>query len=95
MKFTNKAYDIAKFIAQIVIPAVGTFLFTLATIFGWDWGDKLVGVLTAVDVLLGSILAISSNQYYKEEQVEDKEDTEKEKVSDAPVASKDRTNVIK
>lgn len=67
MKFTNKAYDIFKFIAQIVIPAVGTFLFTLATIFGWDWGDKLVGVLTAIDVLLGSILAISSNKYYKEE----------------------------
>lgn len=76
MKFTNKVYDILKFVAQIIIPAVGTFLFTLATIFGWGWGDKLVGVLTAVDVLLGSILAVSSNKYYKEENSEEDDSDE-------------------
>ena len=72
MKFSNKAYDIAKFIAQVVIPALGTFVFALASIFGWNWGDKVVGVLSALDVLLGSVLMISSNQYHKEEENEKK-----------------------
>jgi hypothetical protein len=34
MKMSNKIYDILKFIAQIVLPAVATFYVTLASIWG-------------------------------------------------------------
>ena len=34
MKLSNKAYDVLKFIAQIVLPALGTLYFALSKIWG-------------------------------------------------------------
>jgi len=63
---TNKVYDVLKFIAQIVLPAVGTLYFALSSIWGLPYGEQIVGTITAVDAFLGALLGISSNQYYKE-----------------------------
>lgn len=60
---SNKTYDILKFIAQIVLPAVGTFYFALASIWGLPYGEEIVGTITAVDALLGALLGISTVQY--------------------------------
>lgn len=62
---TNKTYDILKYIAQIIIPALGTLYFALASIWGLPYGEQIVGTLTAVDAFLGAILKLSSDQYYK------------------------------
>lgn len=61
----NKTYDILKFIAQIVLPAIGTLYFTLAGIWGFPYGEEIVGTITAVDTFLGVILGISSASYNK------------------------------
>lgn len=63
---SNKAYDILKFIAQIVLPALGTLYFALATIWGFPYGEEIVGTITAVDAFLGALLGISTAQYNKE-----------------------------
>lgn len=63
---SNKAYDVLKFIAQIVLPALGTFYFTLAPVWGLPYGEQIVGTITAVDALLGALLGISTVQYNKE-----------------------------
>lgn len=63
---TNKVYDVLKFIAQIVLPAVGTLYFALSSIWGLPYGEQIVGTITAVDAFLGALLGISSNQYYKD-----------------------------
>lgn len=63
---TNKVYDILKFIAQIVLPALGTLYFALSSIWGLPYGEQIVGTITAVDAFLGALLGISSNQYYKD-----------------------------
>lgn len=63
---SNKAYDILKFIAQIVLPALGTLYFALATIWGFPYGEQIVGTITAVDAFLGALLGISTAQYNKE-----------------------------
>ena len=63
---SNKAYDILKFIAQIVLPALGTLYFALATIWGFPYGEQIVGTITAVDAFLGALLGISTVQYNKE-----------------------------
>lgn len=63
---SNKVYDVLKYIAQIVLPAVGTFYFALAGIWGLPYGEEIVGTLTAVDTFLGAILMISSANYNKE-----------------------------
>ena len=65
MKFSNKVYDILKWIAQIVLPAIGTLYFALAGIWGFPYGEQIVGTITAIDAFLGAILGISSANYNK------------------------------
>lgn len=54
-----------KWIAMIVLPALGTLYFALAGIWGFPYGDAVVGTITAVDTFLGTILGISTLQYNK------------------------------
>lgn len=63
MKLTNKQYDVLKWVAQIVLPAVGTLYFALSGIWGLPYGEQIVGTITAVDVALGTLLGISSSKY--------------------------------
>lgn len=63
---SNKTYDILKFIALIVLPALGTLYFALAGIWGLPYGEQIVGTITAVDAFLGAVLKLSSDQYHKE-----------------------------
>ena len=65
-KLSNEVYDILKFIAQIVLPAAGTLYFALAGIWGWPYGEQIVGTITAVDAFLGTLLGISTAAYNKE-----------------------------
>ena len=62
---SNKTYDILKYVAQIVLPALGTLYFALSQIWKLPYGEEIVGTITAVDAFLGAILKISSNQYNK------------------------------
>ena len=61
----NKVYDILKWIAQIVLPALGALYFPLAQIWGLPQGEEIVGTITAIDCFLGAILGISNVQYKK------------------------------
>lgn len=62
---SNKTYDILKYIAQILLPAIGTLYFALAGIWGFPYGEQIVGTITAVDTCLGILLGISTAQYNK------------------------------
>ena len=62
----NKTYDILVWFAQIVLPAIGTLYFALASIWGFPYGEQIVGTITAIDTFLGTLLMISNNQYNKE-----------------------------
>ena len=62
---TNKTYDVLKYIAQIVLPALGTLYFALSEIWGLPFGAEIVGTITALDAFLGTVLKISSDNYYK------------------------------
>lgn len=66
MKLTNKAYDILKWIAQILLPALATLYFALCKIWGFPYPAEVVGTISAVDIFLGTILGISTVQYNKE-----------------------------
>lgn len=67
---TNKTYDVLKWIAQILLPALGTLYFALAGIWGFPYGEQIVGTITAVDTFLGICLGISTAQYNKKENQE-------------------------
>ncbi len=62
---SNKVYDVLKFIAQIVLPAVATLYFALASIWGLPYGEQIVGTITAIDAFLGALLGISTATYNK------------------------------
>lgn len=66
-KMSNELYDKLKFIAQIILPALGTLYFALASIWGLPYGEQIVGTITAVDAFLGACLGISTKQYEKGE----------------------------
>lgn len=63
---TNKMYDVLKWIAQILLPAAATLYFALAKIWNLPCPAEVVGTISAVDVFLGALLGISTNEYYKE-----------------------------
>lgn len=65
MKMNNKMYDILVWVAQIVLPAVGTLYFALAGIWGFPYGEEVLGTISAIDVFLGTILKISNVSYNK------------------------------
>lgn len=67
MILSNKTYDILKWIAQFLLPALGTLYFALAGIWGFPYGEQIVGTITAIDTFLGVILGISTMNYNKQE----------------------------
>lgn len=74
---SNKCYDILKWIAQILLPALGTLYFALARIWGnFPYPEEIVGTITAVDAFLGVLLGISSAQYYKLQEPQDEVNSE-------------------
>lgn len=63
---SNKTYDTLKWVAQYLLPALGTLYFTLTQIWGLPYGEQVVGTVTAVDTCLGVLLGISSIHYNKQ-----------------------------
>jgi hypothetical protein len=62
---TNSTYDIFYWIAQIVLPALGTLYFAMAAIWQLPYGKEIVGTIALIDAFLGIFLGISTNQYNK------------------------------
>ena len=62
---SDKTYSLLKWIALILLPALGTLYSALAGIWGLPFGEQIVGTITAIDTFLGAILGISTNNYKK------------------------------
>ena len=62
---TNKTYDILRFIADVLLPALGTLYFALSGIWGFPYGEEIVGTIMAVTAFLDAVLAVSKSQYKK------------------------------
>lgn len=61
----NSTYDILKYIAQIVLPALGVLWFSISRIWGIGYGEEILATITALDCFLGAILGISTVRYNK------------------------------
>ncbi len=66
MKLSNGVYDILKWVALILIPAIAVLYGALASVWGWPYAEQIVYTLTAIDTFLGALLGISTAQYNKE-----------------------------
>ena len=60
---TNKTYDILKYIALIVLPALAVFYSTISNIWVLPYHDAIPDTIMAVDLFLGACLKISSDKY--------------------------------
>lgn len=68
---SNKTYDILKYIAQIVLPAVAALYASLAGIWNLPYGEAIVGTISALDLFLGTLLQIKSRQYFDGKEIVD------------------------
>lgn len=60
----NKWYDVLKWISIICLPALSSFVVVISKIWGWaDLGSMIAQTITAVAVLLGALLGVSSHLY--------------------------------
>lgn len=62
-RMSDDIYDVLKYIAQIALPAIATAYFGLSKLWGWPYGEEIVGTISIVDALLGGLLKLSTDQY--------------------------------
>lgn len=62
---SNKAYDVFKIIALIVLPAVTAFVGITLEALNLDCAGVVVTIMTAFDAMLGTIIEKLSTMYKK------------------------------
>lgn len=60
---SSKLYDSLKFVAQVLLPALGTLYAALAALWGLPAVEAVTGTVLAVDTFLGGLLHLSSSSY--------------------------------
>lgn len=65
MKISNYLYDVLKWVVLFVLPAISTLYFALSQIWGFPYGEEVVGTIAAVTAFLGTVLKISDTNYKK------------------------------
>lgn len=68
MKLSNKTYDALKYIALVALPAVETLWLTLGKIWSFPYVIEIGATIAAIDVFLGALLKVSTDNYNKEEE---------------------------
>ena len=66
MLLSNRAYDVLKKIALIVLPALATLWLTIGKIWGLPYTTEIGATVTAIGVFIGACLEVSSKNYYLE-----------------------------
>lgn len=67
MKIPDKLYNILKWVCLIALPAVNVFLFAVLPVLGVEKQTvtAIVTIISAVGTLIGSLIGISTVNYYK------------------------------
>lgn len=66
MKMSNKTYNILKWVALTVLPAICALYATIGEVWDFPSVAQVVATIGAINTCLGSILGISSVKYNKE-----------------------------
>ena len=75
--FSNKVYDVLKFVCTTVLPALAALYAALAGFWDFPYPEAICGTISAVALFIGALIGISSYQYSRQE-TPDEEDGEKE-----------------
>lgn len=63
----NKHYDVLKWVAIIVIPALAVLVGQVGNALNWEFTKVTVEVINAIALFLGTILGVSNYNYKKEQ----------------------------
>jgi hypothetical protein len=66
MKINNKVYDILKWVAVLLLPALSTFIAYVFPLWGIPYGNEISKTITALAVFIGAIIGISSIAYQRD-----------------------------
>lgn len=79
VKMSNKVYDVLKYIAIVVLPAISALYFGLAQFWNLPYAEQICGTIALVATFLGQILRISNKQYKEQNKtVKEPEEDEEE-----------------
>lgn len=63
----NKVYDLAKWTAVVVLPALNVLWVAVATVWGIPFVQEVSTTLTAINTFLGALVGFSNAQYNSKE----------------------------
>ena len=66
--FSNRTYDILKWVALVGTNAFSALVISLGQIWGWSYAVPIAGTISAVGSCIGACLQVSSANYNKGEQ---------------------------
>jgi len=68
MKLNDKTYQLLKWVALVALPALSLFYQTIAPACGLPAEKPVTVVLTALSVLIGSLIGVSTAEYYRQKE---------------------------
>lgn len=66
LKMKNETYDIMKYIAMIVLPALATLVIALGDIWAIPYTAQISATIVAFDTFMGGVLHVSTKNYNNE-----------------------------
>lgn len=73
MILNDKLYNCLKWICITVVPALNVLIATLCALYGWGWGNIVIGTIDAVAAFVGALIGLGSIKYQKELKAETKD----------------------
>lgn len=67
MKFSDKIYNVLKWLCLIALPGAATLYTALAALWGWPAAQAVSGTITAVGTFIGVLIGVSTASYNKED----------------------------
>lgn len=65
--FSNKTYDTLKWVVNIFLPALATFMGVIFAALSYENADVVLTIMAGFITFMGSLLAVSNHQYNKQE----------------------------
>lgn len=70
MQIPGKAYDILKWVAIIVIPALVIFIKTVFPVWNIPYAEQIATTLTAIGLLIGALIGVSTIGYNNQQKLD-------------------------
>ncbi len=69
MVFSDRVYNILKWVIAIVLPAVATATIAVGQVFGWQsYTDPISKCIAIAQTLLGAIFCVGNATYYAQQE---------------------------